>query len=54
MRVKVFVLVDMEDPEQMQTFGQREDVALRPVPKEVKMVASTTVVSPIGEHYMPA
>jgi len=50
---KVFVLVDMEDPEQMQTFGQREDVA-KARAEGGEDVASTTVISPIGEHYMPS
>ena len=50
---KVFVLVDMEDPEQMKTFGEREDVA-KARAEGGEDVASTTVISPIGEHYMPA
>ena len=50
---KVFVLVDMEDPEQMQTFGEREDVAKARAEGD-EDVASTTVISPIGEHYMPS
>ena len=50
---KVFVLVDMEDPQQMQTFGEREDVAKARAEGD-EDVASTTVISPIGEHYMPA
>ena len=49
----MFVLVEMDDPEQMKTFGERDDVAkARAVGGED--VASTTVISPIGEHYMPA
>ena len=50
---KVFVLVDMQDPEQMKTFGEREDVAKARAEAGAD-VASTTVISPIGEHYMPA
>ena len=50
---KVFVLVDMEDPEQMKTFGEREDVA-KARAEGGEDVASTTVISPIGEHYMPS
>ena len=50
---KVFVLVDMQDPEQMKTFGEREDVAKAHAEAGAD-VASTTVISPIGEHYMPA
>ena len=50
---KVFVLVDMENPEQMKSFGEREDVA-KARAEGGEDVTSTTVVSPIGEHYMPA
>ena len=50
---KVFVLVDMQDPEQMKTFGEREDIAKARAEAGAD-VASTTVISPIGEHYMPA
>ena len=50
---KVFALVEMEEPEQMKTFGEREDVAKIRAEAGVD-VASTTVISPIGEHYMPA
>ena len=50
---KVFVLVDMQDPEQMKTFGEREDIAKARAEAGAD-VASTTVNSPIGEHYMPA
>ena len=50
---KVFVLVDMEDPEQMQTFGEREDVA-KARAEGGEDVTSTTVISPIGVHYMPS
>ena len=50
---KVFVLVEMEDPEQMKSFGEREDVA-KARAEGGEDVTSTTVVSPIGEHYMPA
>ena len=50
---KVFVLVEMDDPEQMQTFDEREDIAKARAEAGVD-VASTTVISPIGEHYMLA
>ena len=50
---KVFVLVDMEDPEQMKSFGEREDVA-KARAEGGEDVTSTTVISPIGEHYMPS
>ncbi len=47
-----FALMEMQDPEQMKTFGEREDVAKARAEAGVD-VASTTVISPIGEHYMP-
>ena len=50
---KVFVLVEMQDPEQMKTFGEREHVAKARAEAGAD-VASTTVISPIGEHYIPA
>ena len=50
---KVFALIEMQDPEQMKTFGEREDIAKIRAEAGVD-VASTTVISPIGEHYMPA
>ncbi len=49
---KVFVLVEMDDPEQLKSFGQREDVA-KARAEGGEDVTSTTVISPIGEHYMP-
>jgi hypothetical protein len=50
---KVFALVEMQDPEQMKTFGEREDIAKARAEAGAD-VASTTVISPIGEHYIPA
>ena len=50
---KVFALVEMQDPEQMKTFGEREDVAKARAEAGAD-IASTTVISPIGEHYMPS
>ena len=49
---KVFALIEMQDPEQMKTFGERADVAKARAEACVD-VASTTVISPIGEDYMP-
>ena len=49
---KIFALIEMQDPEQMKTFGEREDIAKIRAEAGVD-VASTTVISPIGEHYMP-
>ena len=50
---KVFALIEMQDPEQMKTFGEREDIAKARAEAGAD-IASTTVISPIGEHYMPA
>ena len=48
----VFALIEMQDPEQMKTFGEREDIAKIRAEAGVD-VATTAVISPIGEHYMP-
>ena len=50
---KVFVVMELQDPEQMKTFGEREDIAKARAEAGAD-VASTTVISPIGEHYMPS
>ena len=49
----LFALIEMQDPEQMKTFGEREDIAKARAEAGAD-VASTTVISPIGEHYMPS
>lgn len=49
---KVFALMEMQDPGQMKTFGEREDVAKIRAEAGVD-VASTKVISPIGEDYLP-
>ena len=49
---KVFIVVEMQNAEQMKTFGEREDVAKARAEAGAD-VASTTVISPIGEDYMP-
>ena len=48
----VFAVIEMEDPVQMKTFGEREDVAKIRAEAGVD-VASTTVISPIAEDYLP-
>ena len=50
---KVFVVMELQDPEQMKSFGEREDIAKARAEAGAD-VASTTVISPIGEHYMPS
>ena len=49
---EVFAVIEMEDPAQMKTFGEREDVAKIRAEAGVD-VASTSVISPIGEDYLP-
>ena len=49
---KIFMVVDMQDPAQMKTFGEREDVAKARAEAGAD-VASTTIISPIGEDWMP-
>ena len=50
---QVFVVMEMQDPEQMKTFGEREDIAKARAEAGAD-VASTTVISPIGDDYMPS
>ena len=49
---EVFAVIEMEDPAQMKTFGEREDVGKVRAEAGVD-VASTKVISPIGEDYLP-
>jgi hypothetical protein len=49
---QVFVLMELQDMSQMQTFGEREDIAKARAEAGAD-VASTTVISPIGEIYWP-
>ena len=42
----------MKDPSQMKTFGEREDVAKARADAGAD-VASTTIISQIGEDYLP-
>ena len=49
---KIFMVVEMQDPTQMKTFGEREDVA-RARSEAGADVASTTIISPIGEDWIP-
>ena len=49
---KVFIVVEMQNAEQMKTFGEREDVVKARADAGAD-VASTSVISPIGEDYIP-
>lgn len=44
--------MELQDVSQMQTFGEREDIAKARAEAGAD-VASTTVISPIGEIYWP-
>ena len=48
----VFAVIEMEDPAQMKSFGEREDVAKIRAEAGVD-VASTKGISPIGEDHLP-
>ncbi|HCI00350.1 MAG: hypothetical protein CME00_06165 [Geminicoccus sp.] len=48
----VFVLTEMQDPAQMKTFGEREDIAKARVDAGA-IVESTQIISPIGQMFMP-
>ena len=49
---KIFMIVEVQDPSQMQTFGEREDIAKARAEAGAD-VASTTIISPIGADYLP-
>ncbi len=49
---KIFMVVEMQDPSQMKTFGERPDVAKARADAGAD-VASTTLISPIGEDWIP-
>ena len=46
------MIVEVQDPSQMQTFGEREDIAKARAEAGAD-VSSTTVISPIGADYLP-
>lgn len=48
----VFVLTEMQDPAQMKTFGEGEDIAKARADAGA-IVESTQIISPIGQMYMP-
>ena len=49
---QAFALMELEDMALMKTFGEREDIAKARAEAGAD-VASTTVISPIGEMYWP-
>ena len=49
---KIYMVVHMEDASQMKTFGERPDI-FKARTEAGADVASTTVISPIGEDWLP-
>ena len=49
---KIFMVIHMEDASQMKTFGERPDI-FKARTEAGADVASTTVISPIGEDWLP-
>ena len=47
----VFVVVEMKDPSQIKTFGERPDIAKRREDAGAD-VSSTTMISSIGDHFV--
>ena len=47
----VFVVMEMKDPSQIKTFGERPDIAKRREDAGAD-VSSTTMISPIGDHFV--
>ena len=50
---QVYVGMELQNAEQMKTFGEREDV-VKARAEAGAIVESTTVISPIGQDYIPA
>ncbi|MAW53176.1 MAG: hypothetical protein CME01_10125 [Geminicoccus sp.] len=49
---QVYVVMQLQDPEQMKTFGEREDI-VKARAEAGAIVESTEVISPIGKDFMP-
>ena len=49
---EVYVVVEVQDPIQMKTFGEREDIA-KAREEAGADVASTKIISPIGKDFIP-
>ena len=48
----VYAVLEVQDPIQMKTFGEREDIA-RAREEAGADVSSTKIISPIGKDFMP-
>ena len=49
---QVYVVVEVKDPIQMKTFGDREDIA-KAKEEAGAFVASTKIISSIGKDFIP-
>lgn len=49
---QIFMVVEMQDPIQMKTFGEREDI-VKARTEAGADVTSTTIISPIGQDWLP-
>ena len=49
---QVYTVIEVQDPIQMKTFGEREDIA-KAREEAGADVASTKIISPIGKDYIP-
>jgi len=49
---EVYAVLEVQDPIQMKTFGEREDIA-RAREEAGADVSSTKIISPIGKDFMP-
>ena len=49
---ELYAVLEVQDPIQMKTFGEREDIA-RAREEAGADVSSTKIISPIGKDFMP-
>ncbi len=49
---QVYSVIEVQDPIQMKTFGEREDIA-KAREEAGADVSSTKIISPIGKNYIP-
>lgn len=49
---QVYVVMQLQDPEQMKSFGEREDIAAARAAAGA-IVESTEILSPIGKDFVP-
>ena len=49
----IYALAEMQNPEQIKTFGERPDI-VKARTEAGADVSSTTIISPIGEDWLPS